>query len=147
VLQHRSELGSFRRGRRRCDGREPQRACAVRDALDAAPVAWYLVTSESVDTVEQVEAVVDAYRARWVIEELFKALKTGCNFERRQLESSQSLRIALATFLPIAVQLLALRRAARAEPDGTSKHMGLRSAGRYALSRQLRYSHSSLQAC
>lgn len=43
---------------------------------------------------------MDAYRARWVIEEFFKALKTGCNFERRQLESFQSLRIALAIFLP-----------------------------------------------
>ena len=83
---------------------------------DCAPIAWYLVTSEPVDTIEEVEAVVDAYRARWVIEELFKALKTGCNFERRQLESFQSLRIALAIFLPIAVQLLALRGAARAEP-------------------------------
>lgn len=83
---------------------------------DATPITWYLVTSEPVDTVEQVEAVVDAYRARWVIEEFFKALKTGCNFERRQLESFQSLRIALAIFLPIAVQLLALRGAARAEP-------------------------------
>lgn len=84
---------------------------------DVAPIAWYLVTSEPVDTVEQVEAVVDAYRARWVVEEFFKALKTGCNFERRQLESFRSLRIALAIFLPIAVQLLALRGAARTEPD------------------------------
>jgi hypothetical protein len=47
------------------------------------PIAWYLVTSEPVSTSKQVAAVVDAYRARWTIEEFFKALKTGCQFEKR----------------------------------------------------------------
>lgn len=81
------------------------------------PIAWYLVTTEPIATAEQIAAVVDAYRARWVVEEFFKALKTGCQFEKRQLESYGALRIALALFLPIAVRLLALRDAARAQPD------------------------------
>lgn len=80
------------------------------------PIAWYLVTGEPVSTSQQVAAVVDAYRARWTIEEFFKALKTGCQFEKRQLESFQALRIALAIFLPIAVRLLALRSSARSQP-------------------------------
>lgn len=81
-----------------------------------APVAWFLVTTESIETREDLEFIVDAYRARWVVEELFKALKSGCQFERRQLESFRSLDNALALFLPIAVRLLALRGAARAAP-------------------------------
>jgi hypothetical protein len=81
------------------------------------PIAWYLATNEPIDTIEQVAAIVDAYRARWVVEEYFKALKTGCQIEKRQLESYSALRIALAIFLPIAVRLLALRDAARTEPD------------------------------
>jgi Transposase DDE domain len=81
------------------------------------PVAWYLVTNEPIETVEQVAAIVDAYRARWVVEELFKALKTGCQIEKRQLESYGALRVALAIFLPIAVRLLALRDAVRSEPQ------------------------------
>jgi hypothetical protein len=32
------------------------------------PIAWYLVTGEPIDTAEQVARVVDAYRARWMIE-------------------------------------------------------------------------------
>jgi hypothetical protein len=32
------------------------------------PIAWYLVTNEPIDTIEQVAAIVDAYRARWVVE-------------------------------------------------------------------------------
>jgi hypothetical protein len=82
------------------------------------PVSWFLITTEPIDTPAQIELIVDAYRTRWVIEELFKALKTGCQFERRQLESYQSLENALAIFLPIAVRLLALRGAARADPMG-----------------------------
>lgn len=46
-----------------------------------------------------------------------EALKSGCQFERRQLESFHSLDNALAIFLPIAVRLLALRGAARAAPS------------------------------
>jgi hypothetical protein len=82
------------------------------------PVAWFLVTTEPIETQEQVAFIVDAYRTRWLVEELFKALKTGCQFERRQLESYRSLDNALAIFLPIAVRLLAIRGAARAVPSG-----------------------------
>jgi len=42
------------------------------------PVEWMLFTSEKVESIEDAAAVVDHYRARWVIEEYFKALKTGC---------------------------------------------------------------------
>ena len=48
-----------------------------------APVEWTLATSEPIATVADVLRVVDIYRARWVIEEYFKSLKTGCSFEKR----------------------------------------------------------------
>jgi len=83
----------------------------------ATPVSWRLVTTEPISTPAQVEAVVDHYRARWVIEELFKALKTGCHFEKRQLESFRALVNALAVFLVIAWRLLLLRSTARLEPE------------------------------
>jgi hypothetical protein len=81
------------------------------------PVCWRLVTTEPIDTPEQVEAIVDAYRARWRIEEFFKALKTGCAFEKRQLESLRTLVNALAMFSVIAWRLLLLRSVAHATPD------------------------------
>jgi len=83
----------------------------------AEPVSWILYTTEPVDTAQQVENIVDYYRARWRIEELFKALKTGCAFEDRQLESFETITVALAIFLPIACDLLALRALARSEPE------------------------------
>jgi hypothetical protein len=69
-----------------------------------------------------------------------KALKTGCQIEKRQLESYEALRIALAVFLPIAVRLLALRDAARAEPENACSTLTatqlqlLRACGRKSLS-------------
>jgi hypothetical protein len=51
------------------------------------PVEWILATTEPIDTKAQALKVIDLYRARWRIEEYFKALKTGCAFEKRQLES------------------------------------------------------------
>ena len=80
------------------------------------PVEWRLFTSEAVDTQEQVEQIIDGYRARWVIEEYFKALKTGCSFEQSQLESLASLKNLLGIYIPVAWQLLVLRSAARDEP-------------------------------
>lgn len=81
------------------------------------PVEWVLFTSESVETPEDILRVVDIYRARWTIEEFFKALKTGCSFEERQLESLHALKNALAIFLPIAWRLLLLRSLSRQEAD------------------------------
>lgn len=81
------------------------------------PVDWRLVTTEPIDTTEQILAIVDAYRARWLIEEYFKALKTGCAYEKRQLESLQTLRVALALLAPIAWRLLLLRHLAREAPS------------------------------
>jgi hypothetical protein len=82
-----------------------------------APVEWRLWTTEPVQTAAQALDVVDAYRCRWVIEEYFRALKSGCDFEGRQLESMHTLLNALALFVPIAWRLLALRTLAREAPN------------------------------
>ena len=80
-------------------------------------VSWWLLTNLPVNTPEEILAVVDAYLARWIIEEFFKALKTGCSYERRQLESFDALWITLILLLPIATRLLQLRHVAREEPE------------------------------
>jgi hypothetical protein len=79
-------------------------------------VEWLLFTSEPVATMEQVGRVVDAYRARWLIEEYFKALKTGCAYEGRQLRSLHTLTNALGLLAVIAWRLLLLRALDRSAP-------------------------------
>ncbi len=81
------------------------------------PVEWVLLTSLPIATKKGIDFIVDAYRARWVIEEFFKALKSGCAVEKRQLESLHSVANAIAVSLPIAWLLLRLRHLSRDEPD------------------------------
>lgn len=81
------------------------------------PVEWWLITTEPIDTFAQVLQIVEWYRTRWLIEEFFKALKTGCAYENRQLESLDTLLVALALLAPIAWQLLLLRHLAHAHAE------------------------------
>jgi hypothetical protein len=67
---------------------------------------------------------VDVGQARWTVEEFFKALKTGCSFEKRQLESLHTLENALALFIiPMAWGLLLRKKAINHE----------RRRGRFAI--------------
>jgi hypothetical protein len=51
------------------------------------PIQWVLLTTESVAGFSDSLSVVESYRARWIIEDWHKVLKTGCRIEERQLET------------------------------------------------------------
>ncbi len=80
-------------------------------------VEWLLYTTEAIDTAEQILEVVDWYRARWTIEEFFRALKSGCALEKRQLGDYYALTNATALLLPIACKLLLLKSESRERPE------------------------------
>lgn len=86
-------------------------------------IEWFLLTSEPIDTDDAVREIADIYRTRWIIEEFFKALKTGCAMEDRELESLHTLTNALGLCVPIAYQLLALRSLARSAPDAPAERI------------------------
>jgi hypothetical protein len=93
---------------------------SVREAdasSEHTPIDWVLLTTLPIDDAAQVEFVIDCYRRRWLIEEYFKCLKTGCAYETRQLESKHALLNALALFVPIAWRLLTFRSLARETPN------------------------------
>lgn len=77
------------------------------------PVEWVLLTTEPVETSAQIEKVASGYRARWTVEEYFKAVKTGCAYESRQLESAHTLQALLAYTLIVAYALLLMRSVSR----------------------------------
>ena len=84
-----------------------------------SPSNGFLLTSEAVNTADDVGLVVDGYRTRWMIEEYFKVLKSGCAYEARQHESIRTLTNMLAVLAVIAYRLLLLRslhRTASATP-------------------------------
>lgn len=81
------------------------------------PIEWVLLTTEPIRTKADLGRVVDAYRCRWLIEDFFKALKTGCALEKRQIDSYSAMCRVLALLAPIACRLLLLRAAFRDAPD------------------------------
>lgn len=80
-------------------------------------VDWLLLTSEPIKTPEDLKRIVDCYRTRWVIEEFFKALKTGCALESRQFDTYHALQNVLAVLIPLAWRLLLLRSLERQAPE------------------------------
>jgi hypothetical protein len=80
-------------------------------------IEWVLFTTEPVRTKADLESVIDAYRCRWIVEDFFKALKTGCALEKRQTESYPAMCRVLSLLAPIACRLLLLRAVLREAPN------------------------------
>lgn len=123
------------------DGHPEIRINAVRVSEVDPPVGeqrvdWILFTTEPIETTAQIERIVDIYRARWTIEEFFKALKTGCEFEKRQFESLEALLNVLALLMPVACKILELRTLARI--DGQQPATEVLSDTQLAVLRALR---------
>lgn len=76
-------------------------------------LVWFLLTREPVATPAEVLEVIRVYEARWLIEELHMAFKSGCATEARQLETAHGLMNFLAFATVIACQALTVRDAAR----------------------------------
>jgi len=78
-------------------------------------VEWMLLTSETVETVEDANAMVTWYTHRWTIEKWHKATKTGCRLEAAQLKSAEGLERLAALLAVVAVRLVQLRDLAQAD--------------------------------
>lgn len=74
-------------------------------------ISWMLLTSEPIDTLEQVLRVIDIYSARWRIEDFHKAWKTGAGAERQRMVEPDNLERAVSILAFIGVRLLKLREA------------------------------------
>ncbi|HNM41716.1 MAG TPA: IS4 family transposase [Giesbergeria sp.] len=81
------------------------------------PLRWLLWTSLPVTSWEQAIVVVEAYRARWLIERYHYVLKSGCGVEQVQLETAERLERALAVCCIVAWRLLWLTYQARKRPE------------------------------
>jgi Transposase DNA-binding/Transposase Tn5 dimerisation domain len=80
-------------------------------------VEWILLCSLPVETEEQAWRMISWYRARWLIEEFHRGLKTGCGLQQRHLREERSLENLLAVLSPLAVRLLQVRNLASQHPD------------------------------
>ena len=80
-------------------------------------IAWRLLTTHPAATAEQATAVIDLYRLRWRIEQVFRALKSdGMRLEDSQVLDGERLFILAAMGLAAAVRTLQLVDARHGSP-------------------------------
>ena len=84
---------------------------------DDTPVEWILLTSMPINDVQQVRQVIAYYCVRWMIEILFRTLKTGCRVEQRRFEHVDRFLPCLATYLIVTWRTLYVCRLGRACPE------------------------------
>ncbi len=80
----------------------------INGPMDGTDVLWLLITTLSIDSVEDVLRVIDYYVARWTIEVYFRTLKTGCRVEEIQLETTARVKRCLAFYKIIAWRVMYL---------------------------------------
>ena len=84
----------------------------------AEPVRWVLLTTHAVDSLEAALKIVGWYRKRWLIEQLFRTLKSqGFNVEESQVVEGHALMNLVTAALIAAMQTLQLTLAR----DGTTQ--------------------------
>ena len=72
-------------------------------------ISWRLITTHAADNAEQAAAVIDLYRLRWRIEQVFRALKSdGMQLEDSQIADAERLFILAAMGLAAAVRTIQL---------------------------------------
>jgi hypothetical protein len=81
------------------------------------PVEWLLITTLPIDTVEHVRQIVQDYAVRFMIEVLFRVLKSGCRVEERRFEQIDRLLPCVAVYLIVAWRTLMVCRLCRSWPD------------------------------
>lgn len=85
-------------------------ATELNPPTDSPPLQWILITSLAVDSAEKALDVMKIYRKRWVIEELFKILKSSCfNIEKTQLGKGLSIMRLTNIAMHMALEVLLLK--------------------------------------
>jgi hypothetical protein len=75
-------------------------------------ISWTLYTSRRITGPEEANRILGYYRNRWIIEEVFRAVKSeGVKYEATELETGSGLRKLLILALMAAVQIVQLRQA------------------------------------
>jgi hypothetical protein len=81
------------------------------------PIEWVLLTTLPVADAAAALLIVGYYAKRWLIERFHLVLKSGCQFQRLQLDTFATLQKALSLYSIVAWRLLHLTYLARQTPQ------------------------------
>lgn len=81
-------------------------------AKDQSPILWRLLTTHKIENLQQAQQCIDWYKQRWIIEELFRVLKTkGFQLENSQLGNGSGIKKLIAFTLEVALQVMRIKLA------------------------------------
>lgn len=82
------------------------------------PIDWMLYSNHAIETADDIEKIVRSYIQRWRIEEFHKMWKSsGCDIERTQLRSLESIAKWATILASVAARIERLKHLSRSEPD------------------------------
>jgi hypothetical protein len=81
------------------------------------PIEWLLLTSLSVESLEDAMFVINCYVLRWKIELYFRILKVGCGIEKLQFETVARFERCLAMYMIVAWRVFYAMMLGRECPD------------------------------
>lgn len=75
-----------------------------------SPIEWRLLTTHQIETATDAMRVVEWYKMRWYIEEIFRLIKSqGLDVESVQLESGEKLQKMVVICLAAALRIMSLK--------------------------------------
>ena len=81
------------------------------------PIEWILATTLPIETLEQVQQIIEYYCVRWMIEIFFRTLKSGCRVEERRFERMDRWEACVAIYLIVAWRTLMACRLGQSCPE------------------------------
>jgi hypothetical protein len=81
------------------------------------PRAWFLMTNDEVNSVDQAFEQVRYYVQRWKIERFHQVLKSGCAIEKLQERDREKTKTLIVMYSVIAVFIMNLTYIARVSPE------------------------------
>lgn len=84
---------------------------------DAKPVCWRLLTSLSIETIDDILECIRIYNLRWRIEDLHRVVKNTCGIEKISYRDAVCMTRHIAISLVIANRIMMITQLARTQPN------------------------------
>ncbi|EEL2954556.1 IS4 family transposase [Salmonella enterica] len=88
----------------------------INEPINAKPLTWWLMSSIPPEKLVEPAKLIQWYLLRWQIKVFFKILKSGCQVEKLQLETSERTRNCLVSYLIISWRILYLSSLYKTSP-------------------------------